>query len=187
MVTFISFYSDDKLYTAQSERLVASLDKFNLKHEVVKVPPFSSWLQAVNYKPRFCLDMLNKYKSDLVWLDCDAEVVAYPKLFDTLLDCDIAVTYRDRPQIPHELLTGTIFLAYNTVTLDVVSRWKEECERYQMMDQIVLKRVLTKIRKDARVYSLPHSYTKIFDANDMNGSSPVIIHWQASREKRKSK
>lgn len=185
MVTFVSFYTDDELYRTQASRLIGSLDRFNLRHDVVMVKPFSSWLQAVNYKPRFCLEMLNKHQSNLVWVDCDAEVVAYPKLFDTL-DCDIAVCYRDRPQIPHELLTGTVFLAYNTVTYEVVTRWKDECERYQMMDQMVLKRILTRSR-NVKVYSLPHGYTKIFDASDMNNSEPVIVHWQASREKRRTK
>jgi len=185
MVRFISFYSDDELYREQAARLVASLNKFNLAHEVVKVPPFSSWLQAVNYKPRFCQEMLNKHKSDLVWVDSDAEVVSYPKLFDKM-DCDIAVCYRDRPQIPHELLTGTVFLAYNTTTLDVVNKWKSECERYQMVDQTVLKRILSR-SKNVRVLSLPQGYTKIFDANDMNDGTPVIVHWQASRELRRVK
>lgn len=179
MVTFVSFYTDDDLYPKHAANLVESLERFGLAHDVVKMPPFSSWLNTVNHKPRFCLEMLDKHKSNVVWVDCDAEIVSPPNLFDELI-CDVAVCYRDRPQIPHELLTGTVFLAYNSVTYEVVNAWKKECERYQMTDQMVLDKILKK-RRHVNVFSLPFGYTKIFDANDMLGQ-PVIVHWQASRE-----
>lgn len=183
MVTFVSFYTDDDIYPKYADRLVKSLDSFKLAHDVQRLPVFSSWLRTVNYKPRFCLDMLNKYRSPIVWVDCDAEIVAWPELFD-YLTCDVAVCYRERPQSPHELLTGTVYLSYNSVTLSIVKQWMKECEKYQNMDQIVLMKVLARNR-EAVIHPLPFGYTKIFDAADMNDGKPVIVHHQASREKKR--
>jgi hypothetical protein len=126
---------------------------------------------------------LFKHAKAIIWLDCDAEVVDYPVVFDMLHDYDIGLYYRDRPRRPRELLTGTLYFNFTTASLDVLDEWIDMCRLFpNVWDQLSLQKVMEEIdRDDIKIFDFPSSYVKIFDAQDMLNVKPVITHWQASR------
>lgn len=183
MITYVSFYTDDEVYSKHVQRLTDSLQKFNLQYDVLQVEKHGDWISMVNYKPTFCKQMLEKYKSPIVWVDADAEIVEEPVLFDVLIDVssvDLAVCYRERPKRGKELLTGTLYLAYNDKIRALLDTWENMC-RSRQVDQVCLQNALM-LHTDVTVFELPFGYTKIFDATDMDDGHSMIVHHQASRE-----
>ena len=77
---FISYYTNEGNYPALAEKLILSLNKFNLKHEIKLRHPFTSWEEGVSYKPSFILERLIKHRKTVIWLDIDTEIWQYPSL-----------------------------------------------------------------------------------------------------------
>ena len=70
---FISFFTNEGKYPVLASKLMASLDKFGLKHDVCKIQPFKSWQEGVAFKPQFILDRLTTHRKTIVWL-IDTEI-----------------------------------------------------------------------------------------------------------------
>jgi hypothetical protein len=79
----VSFYTEGTGYEQEAGRLVESLYRFGLEHDVQPRPNMGGWKKNNDYKPAFILEMMEKHKGrDIVWLDSDAVVMAYPELWD---------------------------------------------------------------------------------------------------------
>ena len=182
----VAYYCGHPIYEESSKRLIQSMDKFNIPYDVEKLPSRGDWYTNMQVKPTFVRDMMIKHSTkSIVYLDVDAEFVAYPKVFDSLdaslLD-NVAVhvldhsKYRRKTHAP-EMLSGTVFLKNNQFTAAIVSEWINECSKDpKLWDQHALQTVLNKYG----FTNLPEGYTCIFDY--MNSvKNKVIIHHQASR------
>lgn len=185
----VAYYTKDTLYEKQSETLIQSLERFHIPYDVQAVPNLGSWNKNTAYKPTFLKGMIEKHASkSIVYVDCDAEFLRYPELFDTLT-CDIAVHLLDRKcygdqYSGFELLSGTIWLANNDNVSVILDNWEKECSKNHMIwDQRCLEKVL---RIRGHVDTLPADYCKIFDRNQ-DAPDPVIVHYQASRIVRKNR
>lgn len=176
----VSFHTDDEVYSKHAECLEKSLIEYGIDHEIVSIPglpeTIDDWKKNTHYKPEFILKMLRKHKDkNVVWIDADAEVKKYPKLFDTLT-CDLAVHYLGG----QELLSGTMFFRNSAKIRRLVKKWVDLCKKdnkLQKSEQINLQEVIERERS-IDVFDLPYSYTKIFDKMKV---CPVIQHYQASR------
>jgi hypothetical protein len=145
--------------------------------------------------------MLEKYPDlDIVFVDADAEVLVYPKMFDEIPDeYDIAVHILDRDSWYNrkfgetenkELLSGTMLIRNNLRTRVLVEKWIRACLNQPFeWEQVVLQRVLTE--NGVNVYELPLSYCYI--KTMPNGDAPyvacneaVIVHNQVSRQFKKA-
>jgi hypothetical protein len=173
-------------YQKHANRLVESLEKFNIPNDVCLVNDLGDWYKNTQFKPVFLQQMLEKHTpKSIVYVDVDAEFLSYPSYFDELdlLDVNIAVHVLDhskyrRKGIPSEMLSGTIFLKNTEEVRIIISAWRQECDKNsQLWDQ----RALAIVLKQHKYHLLPESYVVIFDymASIQN---PVIKHYQASRE-----
>jgi hypothetical protein len=122
---------------------------------------------------------------NIVYVDADAEFLAYPQLFETFKG-DIGVYEFDRtcyhtnngPET--EILSGTVFLRNCERVINVVKEWERECkDNPKAWDQLSLEKVL-----DGRFTHLPGEYCKIFDRMQ-EVKKPVIVHHQLSRKIRR--
>lgn len=176
----VSFFTEDEMYTRYAETLVESIEKHGLEYDIECVKGeamnIEEWKNKTHYKPSFILKMLKKHKDkNVVWIDADAIIRKYPKLFDTLT-CDLGVHYLNGT----ELLSGTMFFKNSPKIRRIVKKWVDLCgkeNKLQKSEQINLQRTLSE-SKNIDVYDLPYSYTKIFDKMSV---CPVIEHMQASR------
>jgi len=173
-------------YQKHTNRLVESLERFNIPNDVCLVNDLGDWYKNIQFKPVFLQQMLEKHApKSIVYVDVDAEFLSYPSYFDELdlLDVNIAVHVLDhskyrRKQVPPEMLSGTIFLKNTEEARIINSAWKQECDKNpQLWDQ----RALAIVLKNHAYSILPASYCTIFDYM-LSVKDPVIKHYQASRE-----
>ena len=125
--------------------------------------------------------------TDIVYVDVDAEFLAYPKLFDnwtTLCYVDVGVYVFDRSCYTKsakgfEVLSGTIFLKNNDKVRGILTEW-ETLQKLnpKTWDQKTLEQVLK-----GKFTTLPGEYCKIFDRMQ-EIKDPVIVHYQHSRKVR---
>lgn len=179
-----AFYTLGTPYEQEIKNLIKSIDKFNLDSVIHGVPSRGSWVQNAAIKSEIILKTLqDNPRINVLYLDADAIIQQYPKLFDNFSG-DIGVHYRtDRGH--HELLSGTLFFKNTSKVLTLISKWIYEQSRHpDMFDQKVLDRVIKEDHKQLTVVDLPPSYTQIFDSMKHYGD-PVIEHFQASRRFKK--
>ena len=183
----VSYYTVDTLYEDLAKCFVKSLEKYKAPYRVEGVPNLKTWHNNTNYKPSFLLRMLEGFPSkSIIWIDCDAKLLCYPTLFDSL-DCDVGAyeferrLYQAGMRSPKELLSGTLFLRNNKQVRDVVKKWKQKCEENPLTwDQKSLEKVL-----NDDYYRLPPEYCCI-DKVMRKIKNPVVMHYQASRRVRKN-
>ena len=183
----VSFYTEGTGYEKEAERLVASLYRFGLEHDVQPRPNMGGWKKNNDYKPTFILEMMEKHKGrDIVWLDSDATVMAYPELWDDS-GMDIGVhtvdwtLYRDH-DMRQEMLAGTIYVGNTEHMRGFVSTWIKRMKTHpKATDQQNLEALL---KGKEWVTQLPASYCQIFDTMAAAGD-PVVEHGQASRRLKK--
>ena len=78
---FISFYTPDGKYYELAKNLKKSLNKFDLKSNIVKLEgTFKSWVEGTHFKSNYILQSLLKFRTSIVWLDIDTEIWKFPKL-----------------------------------------------------------------------------------------------------------
>lgn len=184
----VSYYTIGTFYKDLAKRFIESLKKYEVTYYVEGVPNLNDWYRNTNYKPSFLLNMLEKFPDkNVIWIDCDAELLWYPMLFDSL-DCDIAAHEFDRGlyQIrrkdwPKELLSGTLFLRNNERVRNIVEKWARECKNNpRIWDQKSFEKIL-----NDDYCRLPPEYCCI-DKTMRIIKNPVIVHYQASRQVRKN-
>jgi hypothetical protein len=161
-------------YAVEAERLRASLQRLGLDYRIDELPSRGSWDRNILITPEYVRDMLRETKGPILYVDADAEFHSVPE-FDR--GYDLQVHYlRGR-----ELLNGTLWLAYNPATLDLVDQWCKEV-RVGEWEQVTLQRILER-RTDVRVKRLDPAYCFIYDTSRTAypGVEPIIEHHQASR------
>lgn len=187
---YISYYTPD--YKTRAMALIRSLRRHDLEYEVVPMEEKGSWQKDSQHKPRFIWDMMTRHYDKvreigrpLVWIDADAEVLAYPQAFEHV-EADLMVCeFRNEYMNKTELLSGTVYFKNNVRSHRLVDAWIEECNAApQLWDQKALQRAIGHFADDGlRIAWLPVSYCYIFDTHkrqfpDIN---PIICHYQESR------
>lgn len=161
-------------YAVEAERLRRSLVALGLDHRIDELPSRGSWDRNILITPEYIRDVMRSTDGPVLYVDADAEFHRVPA-FDA--EFDVQVHYlRDR-----ELLDGTLWLANNDVTRDLVEQWCAEV-RVGEWEQLTLQRIIER-RPDVRVNRLPPAYCYIFDTSRRlyPDVEPVIEHHQASR------
>jgi hypothetical protein len=78
-------------------------------------------------KPKIILNILNKIKNPLIWIDADCYIRKLPKEFDNLNECDIGFILRNHDyKTPHSAI---IYFNYNENVVRFIKKWIEKCEQ----------------------------------------------------------
>lgn len=182
----VGYYTKDTLYEARAATLQKSLEKYKVPFYLERIDDLGGWYANTCYKPTFLKEMLEKFSDhNIIYVDCDAEFFAFPELFNSF-EGNIGVYLFDRSCYSKsakgfEILSGTIFLRNNTEVKQMVEDWEQECKSHpNVWDQKSLEKVL-----GDNYEKLPGEYCKIFDRMEWI-TSPIIVHYQASREVRRN-
>lgn len=161
-------------YAVEAERLRASLQRLGLEYRIDEVQSRGSWDRNILITPEYIRDVMRETKGPVLYVDADAEFHSVPE-FDR--GYDIAVHYLNG----RELLDGTLWLANNPISRDVVDQWCSEV-RVGVWEQKTLQSILER-RPDVRVNRLEPQYCYIFDTSKAlhPNVEPIIEHHQASR------
>ena len=89
----VSFFTQN--YKDKADRLINSLNNFNLNYKIFEVPTIhysksDKGSNDINYcMPKLIIDMLKQFKIPIIFLDCDLVVMKEPKLFYSLKEKNI--------------------------------------------------------------------------------------------------
>jgi len=175
-IYFVSMYTEGTPYQEESKILQNSFKKFNIPHEIYGVKPQGSWVKNTHLKPSLILDAMQKHNKDIIWVDCDAEILQEPSWFNHI-NCDIAYhTIMPRK----EMLTGTVYFKNCGRIKDFLQRWHSLNAVSKLPDAMNFQALMER-ENFLRIEDMPPEYVKIFDSKEMGNGQPVIIHNQASR------
>lgn len=183
----VTFYTEGTGYQAEVQKLAQSCRQQDVPLAIYPTRNLGSWRANLNAKSATILQAMTGHPGkDIAFLDADAVVRHRPALFDylsTAQEWDLAAHYFQGSRLVPggELLSGTLWIANTGPARAIVEAWDalgraRPDVRHQRCLQIVLAE-----RPEPRIYRLPASYTRIFDAPGMRGTEPVIEHFQASR------
>jgi len=174
--------------------LFPSLVKLGLKGDVCPVYNLGSWQANTSYKPTFIKQMMEKHRDkNIVFVDVDAEVLEYPKLFEEIpekhcLACHILDKekwYQKDFRGEKEVLSGTLFIRNNSEARQLVDEWIKRCSSTVIWEQKVLQQILQE--NNVEVFELPIDYCYIKtlpcgSAPHVKCEKPVIVHHLMSRK-----
>lgn len=189
---YIGYYTKNTKYEKEAEKLISSLDKFELPHKIKGIDDLGDWNKNTHYKATFIRKMLDKYPNkNLVFLDVDIIIKQYPKLFYDIR-ADFAVHYIDwniykRIGKFKELNTSVMYFANNKIVKKFLDAWieKNRTENIKIWEQKKLQALLDEGWKNKlKIHLLPATYCKIFDLMHIV-KEPVIELYQASRRLKK--
>lgn len=172
----VSMYTVGTPYEQEIKTLEESLLKFNVPYEIYAVPDKGNWEKNTHQKVGVIRDALTKYKHSVVWTDADSVFERFPDLFDGLT-CDIAA---HKIQQWNEILSGTVYFAYNESVFKFLDAWEELNDAGSGPDAPNMQ-LLIETREDIIFDYLPAEYVRIFDNPHQQCNDPVIVHNQASR------
>ncbi|GAH15924.1 unnamed protein product, partial [marine sediment metagenome] len=189
------FYTKNNRYReVMNKFLLPTLKKWDLKYYIEAIESLGNWNKNTSFKANFILEMLEKWKQDIIWIDADATIEQYPNLlYNIPPDKDIAVFYLDwylhwkkKPnRNKRELISATMMFRYNPKVIKFVKQWIKQCEENPYIwEQKVLQEML-KTDNTLNVYELPPEYCSIILYNGKVPryiEKPVIIQHQASRK-----
>lgn len=183
-VKIVAFHTPS--YSIIVKELEKSIQRFGYDYEIVEVEDRGTWEENCGQKPKVIYDALVKYEDDILYLDADAVITRELPLED--LTGDVMRFYIMEWTPPetgkkiYELLSGTLFLPYNEVTLDIVKKWITHQQNNPMLwDQKTLSEVLNKM-PDYKYVPFSAEWTYIKDYHSKFDLDPIVIHGQASRE-----
>lgn len=175
---YISTMAIGEIYHRCLDNLIASMKNVGIEHYFASYEDHQgSWEKNCQYKARVLRRDIDRTESPIVWVDADAEFMAYPHLFETL-DCDVGFYYYPRTR---EFLSGTVFLNNTPQVRAFLDMWIAENDKNDRWDQVNMKNVLSQCNW-LNVRHLPVEYCKIFDNVHQQCVNPVIVHNQASRQ-----
>jgi len=173
----IAFYTFETPYEDEAEKFKKNVESFGLTVKLQGYPNTGSWVRNAGIKPVFILAMMDQLDTEyLLYLDVDARIRQYPKLFDSF-EGDLGVHYRRGT----ELLSGTIMIRNCPHVHKLIKLWVDlQTKMPDKWDQRILQQLLAIKKKSYNIVDLPPAYTQIYDSMKHYGS-PVIEHLQASR------
>ena len=174
---FISFYTPDGKYYELAKNLKKSLNKFDLKSNIVKLEgTFKSWVEGTHFKSNYILQSLLKFRTSIVWLDIDTEIWKFPKLLFEDHDFAIYNWLADKDhhldgKIPYDPKSKSLFCSggvqkyrYTAPSIHLLLNWinilKEEKNKF-MEDDPCLDIAFNKGNFDLKTLWLPKTYNRM--------------------------
>lgn len=180
--TIVGFYTRNTFYEQEAQRLLKSINKFNLKTELKVIDDQGTWLKNTGLKASILLDLRKEIQGPLLYVDVDAYLHKNPWIFLSEMDCDIACHITEAG----ELLSGTIFMADNSAVVTLLQNWANLCTKFpETWDQKLLHKAIGD-SADINFRELAQAFCYIFDSKTKLQEQEIIIeHLQASREIKK--
>jgi hypothetical protein len=171
------------------QRLVHSLDKYELECWIGRIEDRGQWIHNCAQKPAFIREMLIKHHDrPVAWTDADSEIMKSPDLFNREGQVDAMVCEYEWRNGKRETLSGTIWFNIGPGSLYLVDQWLDiQRDNQNEMDQRTLAMAVQRTRDAGfKVGVLPVEYCFIFDHHrrEHPTADPFIVHYQHSRVRR---
>ena len=191
-----AFYTEGTAYEQViKDYLLKSTEALGIRTMIKSIPNYGNWYRNVAEKPRVVLNMLEELPPEqcLVFVDADAIVVKYPKLFDEIphqydiarhqLNWNDHYGYKNDPPTL-ECLSGTLFFRNNTRVKDMCVEWHSKAVQSSEWEQKILGDCLK--ASNLKIFDLPYDYITIPSMPDgrphpRGVTNAYITHGQVSR------
>lgn len=195
----VSFFTKKTPYEqVLADYLGKSLTQYDIPYLCYAFDSLGSWRKNVTLKPHsILLAMQQCPNQNIVFLDGDATIESYPKLFEEIpLEYDLAAHYLDwnawyghtDKEPKKELLSGTMFFRNTEKVRKLVMQWYNDAiNNFDIWEQKILQNILKKNESEYVIYPLPleYAYIKTLPSGSepkIKVEQPVIIHHQLSRK-----
>ena len=185
----ISFYSDvdgRTYYSDHAKRLIKNLDDLGIPHIIKEKPSKGSYRSNCLSKPRFILEMLNRERKPLVWLDIDSIVHKRLDVFDEFSEkSDIALAFPKLPTKEDPSIgvpkASPIYVNNTPKCLEFLYAWIEASEAIEkqqetLFDHEVLMKIFHKMITEntgVRMACLNNAYC-VWPGIPVVGGEPII-------------
>ena len=180
--TIVAFHTDDAFYTEEAARCRKRLEQLGLPHDFTSVPKNGSWVENCARKPEFLLDVRQRLRGPLLYIDVDAFVHQDPWPYLADYAGDVAAYIHGGS----ELISCTILLNDTSATMNLLSEWvKRQKERPKVYDQRVLQDVIEGDEAGDQRFCFQRLPLNFSFVNDRRYpyvyGAPIIEQLQASR------
>lgn len=173
----VAFYTPE--YSEVVQRLLISMDKWNVNHYVEAIPSRGSWVKNCAIKAEFVLKCLLESEEGILYVDADAEFMTpieweYFRTKKQIL-CPV-VKFSDRTK--WELVANTMYWPKTDDAIRIAEEWvASQKASPEEWDQITLAEILN---HNSESWSRLPDYYAAIDFMDVH--APAIVQHQASRE-----
>lgn len=190
---FYSYWSHDPKYKAMAEECAASFERFGVAVKVCEIVSKNNWMKnCMARATQLRIEATVFHESAIVLLDADLTCMADPEILKTFCatDGDIAIHDKGPKENPSiRYCPGIMAFAPTPLGRRCLKDWAELCSgdprpNEWIREQVYLCETIENLRKEGlRVRTLPGEYNCV--RGGVPYSSPVILHYAASRELRK--
>lgn len=198
----ISYFTGESSYVKLADRLKSSCDKFGINHHIEKMQVGGDWMAVCNRKPHFILTCLLTFRSPVVWLDVDCEVLKLPTIFWRDAHDFAIYNWAADPQNTEHFpqycehpatSSGVVMFRYTAPAIELLLRWVDACaENPKVIDDQVLDAVWRKSRPPVNVMWLPRTAnwltgrfgpptTDVMIRHDYVGGNEAQGHWKSEK------
>lgn len=163
----ISFFSDvygSNYYEDCAKFLYKDCNSLELDFYIEKLNGYNSYRENCKMKPAFILNCISKFKSSVLWVDCDSRILKKPILENIESRVDYAGVKRNAPtDVFPVMIASTLFFNNTEASIDLLKKWIYECSlevNAQRADHSILLDLIPKI-KPIRFEWLPDSFGRI--------------------------
>tara|TARA_E500000178_G_C16962525_1_gene726737 strand:- start:388 stop:1095 length:708 start_codon:yes stop_codon:yes gene_type:complete len=148
---FCSYFTDNYPYNIYIKELKKSLDKFNLKYEILKLSNQGDWVSNCAQKAESIQKIFYKYPHNpIFWLDADSELLKEPILLKNF-DSDLAINLRDGWNV----WSSQIGFGKSDIAEKILNRWVQYCKEFpNVWDQVSLGYAWADINSENNVNTL---------------------------------
>jgi hypothetical protein len=164
----VSFYTPDKDYPEHAAKLKADCGRLDLEYCIEERPSTGDYFGNTAIKPSFILDMLQRHKRNIIWVDCDCSLCKTPTLLEEPFSFDLALC-KKKGKLLNKWHVGTIGLAYNQKVLTFMQTWIKEASdqgstKYNRIgDHTAFVKVLPKFLGVLNITYIPKEYCLYFE------------------------
>lgn len=173
----ISYYTQDWDYPKYADHLRSDCDRLGILHHVVEKPSTNTYVGNCQIKAFFIRDMLQQFKSPVMWMDADGSICKFPELLaqDYMSEYDMAGNHPIKD--PARVHVGSIWFNYTPATIDFVDAWCAGIERKKGIDDAAFNGTWDLLKDKIKFYALPPEYFMILPRNnDKIPPQAVIAH-----------
>lgn len=158
MPVFVSFYTDNWIYSQLAEQLENTLSDMELPCDIRPIMGGADWLANTRIKPRFIRKMLDIYPR-IIWIDADSKISQMPHM---LLDFSEDLLLRPHSTVPGRAWHVSVMgWTSNDATKALCDDWIEQCAADGGTDEAAFDAVIANHSDRLSIGKMPLKYHRL--------------------------
>lgn len=119
---FISFYTGNDYYKEKSETLVNKCKNLGIPFFCEKIEDLGAYWKNTLQKPSFILRKIKEFKSDIVWIDIDTNIIVYD---DSMKKWESDILFSSHTGTLEGIKASPLCLKYTDRTIKFLEVWAD--------------------------------------------------------------